>query len=655
MIENSNPFTSKKRYAQFKKEFNTVKELNGRSCPFKRENETIDEELYDRTDKILPIIRPKISHNMDFSSESLTKDRVNLLNEMNYGEYTGFDNAMRSCYIKDTILDGKKVQFANSTNEKKISSGAYGSVVLYEDKDTGLPIASGKFVVDYKFQYNKNKFNTDMNFETVHEALIGLELVNKCKYLLPSYPSTYGMGYCDINLNSEGIEQSCTIINGMNISKDAPVVFIEYLNKSFTLKDFLAGALSKQKFSQQEILNNVQSLYLQIFNALNILYMMNGCYTHYDLHDDNILIRILDEEILMPIYVFGEDEILKEIKYLKTKYIAHIIDYGMSTFLSYETLSREFHQKSSKYFGKTVEEIRKYFIFGNDRFPDVFDSKKVDQVFDIYKIIGFSSYHYNNATENFPPKKEILRFFGVLYKIMLQTSSMSSYDLISNYLNVKADAERDDLFAKPKNFVSNITFNFLVEYLSIYLVIPSAKPLEIYNAYEISSNPLLKTLHSPICLNPGCDQGIIDQFIEVYSGNNSKNYNFFPVEFESLKLFLYKRRLDINNMLLSLSSNYANSENDTVNAIVTILLKDGKKYDFSFNFPQITKTQEMNNIMISYPDVAQILKGKDFTIYISETENYKNGKRIFFDNTVVDLEGVKYILYEQFSFPTFAW
>lgn len=720
-VKNPKPFTKQSTYDQFSREFKSVKDLNGKSCPFAREDEILDEELQYRSDKNFPIIRPKFETKLDFSSEILTSARGKLLNTENYGEYSQFDNAVRSCYIKDTIMNDKKAFFANTTIEKKISSGAYGTVAVYKDKATGLPIASGKFVVDYGFRYNKNFFETSVNFETVHEALIGLELVNKCKYFLPNYPSTYGIGYCDINKVSNNVFQSCRIKNNTTTTNDAPVVFIEYLNNSFTLREFLVS----NKVTQTEILNNIQGIYLQVFNALNVLYMMNGCYTHYDLHYSNVLIRILDEEILIPMYIFGDDEILLEIRYLKTKYVAHIIDYGLSTFLSYETLSREFYQKSTKYYGKTREEIKKEFTFGNEGLSHYFDSKKTDPAFDIYKIIGFSSYEYEKENRyNFDPiKTQILRFFGIIYKLVFhEGSTTTSLDLIKKFLS-QGEQRRLEYFSKPKDLNVATSYNFISVFLiTNKILLSGAIPTQIYTESEIMQNPNLNTLMTSNCLNEACAIRLDNQFDYVFKENDTRIRHFFPAQLNELKTLLYTRRSNINNMIVALSqnapqnvpqnvpqiqlnaamnpSNIARNQtnlatNQTnlvrnqsnvippkifqpkidfnipagvpggvlgnqnrktlrldrnlwVDMQLQIRLRGGKIYDFDVTLTKKTSGSAITDQLLQNPDIEKYLEQAEFNIYLTDDlGNYKNGEVIYDDDAPVNLEGIKYIVYED--------
>lgn len=693
-LERSLKFDSIDSSNQFDIEFETVKKLNARLCPFKREDEYVDNKIYENRDRVFPIIFPK-SATYDFSSEEITQARSKLLNTDNFDDYSIFDSCSRSCYIKDTILNDKKSFFADTTTEKKISSGAYGSVALYKDKDTDLPIASGKFVVGYDFKYNKDFFKIRSNIDTIHECLCGLELVNECKYLLPNYPETYGLGYCDIN-KENGEPKSCRNINKNNISQDAPVVFIQYLRDSFPLGKFLRT--DKETFNkiygkvlsfaerQNILIENIRGIYLQIFNALNILKMMNGCYTHYDLHDSNILLRKLDDYVYVPIYIF-EGKVLKQINYLKTNYIAHIIDFGFNTFLSYETLLDEVNKNSTKYYGKTVDQIRKEFIFGNIEFWGRDDSKIEDQEFDIFKILGFSSFSYNESTHDteFSQKETILEFFGHMYKLLYKNYSKGIKVLNSankfTYVNTKDTAinvmrnylkysltNRESYFQKPMGDNYGISYNDFVLFLSNINQLGNYN-VEIYTENEILNDQNKMQIPTAVCLGGSCAQEEINnQFKRVYQGENIKLTQFYPSLLNEIRDFFIRRDDAIKRMLIFLSKNgpkkfTANTKNYDYNkfdlknleVIVTldIILKNNI-YSKKLTLNAVTTGKKIIDKLYEDNQINELMKNRKFNIFISDdSKNYRYGVRVYDnDNPVRIYQNFYIILEETFDYKT---
>lgn len=179
----------------------------------------------------------------------------------------------------------KKLTKNKIENVKYLDSGYFGNTFL---------IQNPKFVA---------KINKRQD-ETPHEAAIGFTL-NKLKRKIPNFVFLYSTFKC--NIPEENAEILCDLKkkNGMFIAFEfIPGVRLEISIKTLTNNEFF-------------------EIYLQILNALNIAW--EECdFTHYDLHLENILIRDLDEPIIVPIYT------MEGILYLKTRKIPYIIDYGFS-------------------------------------------------------------------------------------------------------------------------------------------------------------------------------------------------------------------------------------------------------------------------------------------------------------------------------------
>ena len=110
---------------------------------------------------------------------------------------------------------------------------------------------------------------------------------------------------------------------------------------------------------------------LQVINGLKLAYERFE-YSHNDLHDSNILIQEYTEPIFIP-YFFDD-----KIRYIETKYVATIIDFGQS-----------FVKKNGKGYGFHDYDDVKIF------------SHRSNPIGDIYKLIMFSSITAKN-TSNFP-------------------------------------------------------------------------------------------------------------------------------------------------------------------------------------------------------------------------------------------------------------
>lgn len=149
-------------------------------------------------------------------------------------------------------------------------------------------------------------------FDLVHEGFIGLSVINPLRDRVPNFMHTYGAFFCAPPIIEDGVVKVwCpTQIN------DVAYLLIENIRNSIQLRD----AITENKITAQECVQ----VFLQVMNALNIAYQANK-FTHYDLHDANILLQFLEQPIWIPIYLSDGS-----IKYVVTKILARIIDYGFS-------------------------------------------------------------------------------------------------------------------------------------------------------------------------------------------------------------------------------------------------------------------------------------------------------------------------------------
>lgn len=524
---------------QFNREFELVKLLNAKQCQYVNKRTP-----YHDFDKTLPVFRKELKTKLNFSSESYTNNRGGLLNVDN----DLINPILKTCYLKHTIFDNKKKFFAETTTSQNLSSGSNGVVDIYIDKKSKFPISLGKFAIDYyvssdDFKYNDLYFNISENHILIHEALVGLELVNRARYFLPNYPFTYGLGYCDMKNKKNG-KKSC-IYDKNPDQFDAPVVFIEYIDDSETLTNYL---LSKD--FQIDVLGDI---FLQIFNALNILYMINGFYTHYDLHTSNILIQKLDKDKVIPIYLFDNENNLIDIKYLKTNYVAYIIDFGYNTYLSYESLANEVYKNNSKYFGKDTNTIKKDFIFGTEIDRKLYNSKIQDHSYDIYKLLGYSFYYLSKNDLIEKQKIYVSNIFISLlltYLFDMETTENNVENVYKDFsLNSKIYAE--NFFSKPENLKVTKEYkdfvNFTIEIANN----------NIFTQDQLKTNELLKKALYDTCLNDECLKNpkyttniiklIFDKSMDI------KNSNIDEIEY--VREIFISRRKDINDMLLKLANN----------------------------------------------------------------------------------------------------
>jgi len=143
----------------------------------------------------------------------------------------------------------------------------------------------------------------------VHEYIVGALALNNIRKYVPNFAYVFGTFDCSspvIGANKE-IDTWCGYQPGVNY------VIYENVNPSTPL-----GNLNKS-IGFDKFLN----YYLQIMLALRVAYSKYD-FTHYDLHDQNVLVRKLDRMVAIPY------DTPKGKRYIVTDSIATVIDYGQS-------------------------------------------------------------------------------------------------------------------------------------------------------------------------------------------------------------------------------------------------------------------------------------------------------------------------------------
>lgn len=146
------------------------------------------------------------------------------------------------------------------------------------------------------------------------------------------------------------------------------------------------------------------SVMLQICYALEIGYVVNG-FTHYDLHDENVILRPVSDNLGGPVYVpfFMGDKVV----YIKSNYIATIIDYGRCHIQSRPPQTDDNSELGIEHFGYHASYAESTGIYADRARP----------FYDIFKLLGFTLddiYSYNPSL--FDEVWCTMRFFGFTTK-----------------------------------------------------------------------------------------------------------------------------------------------------------------------------------------------------------------------------------------------
>ncbi len=429
--------------------------------------------------------------------------------------------------------------------------------------------------------------NPTKSSELVHEVSIGLTL-NKLRKFIPNFSYVYDIFSCSspvVDPNNKKIILWCTndenavayavyenISNSLPFKDWAVKPKTNTLNKDLiTFTNFLPELKTQRnrKLESKEIKNissEVNRLkvnesilyYLQIILALNLA--NEKCdFTHYDLHDDNVLIRHYRDTPFYIEYPFEEEKIYL----LSPGGVATIIDYGMS------------HVQTSNNKDKTKHNVGILDKTGYFSVVDVY-SDRSNVIGDAYKLLCFLMYRslQDNNTLFFNIGRKILSFFYQKRDEPYKELSMDDALLIIYQ-------QKEYYFYLP--FVSEFELS---------LVLLTEHTLSVYKSEfpDYADRVILKEKPDISSLF-GCDGkcptkreifddihfGItkIPTFFEVYDSKNNKNHSRMVANF-------------IKNFEGSLSN-----EISELKEVVNFKLQP------VYNFPHINNVAEVENFILT--------------------------------------------------------
>lgn len=206
------------------------------------------------------------------------------------------------------------------------------------------------------------RIDEQLRVNQIHEYFVGAFGTNKLRSRIPNFSYVLGLFQCsppyieaqsylqsDDNSNTR---PALTYCQNDVTSNQVNYLLYENVANSVTFRQFIINGCSFGEY---------MNVLTQIVLAINEAYLEVD-FTHYDLHDENILVRTLPEEIYIPYRVDSTGSV----RYLRTRYVATIIDLGRSH-IKYE----------GQDFGYALIEASLY--------PD-----RAYPMYDIYKILLFS-------------------------------------------------------------------------------------------------------------------------------------------------------------------------------------------------------------------------------------------------------------------------
>ena len=157
--------------------------------------------------------------------------------------------------------------------------------------------------------------------DLIHEAFVGMARadangiggLNYLRKYIPNFAFIYGAFYCSppvIDPETKTVLELC--------SKDSPTTV------PYTIYEQIFPSVSALRYISGSTTNSFLSMFMQVVMATFFAHSYNE-YTHYDLHDQNVLMRNLSDSPFQIRYQFSDDDV-----YISATDVATIIDYGMA-------------------------------------------------------------------------------------------------------------------------------------------------------------------------------------------------------------------------------------------------------------------------------------------------------------------------------------
>jgi hypothetical protein len=333
------------------------------------ELEIINDEMFiKKIDKCIPI--------EDVEMTGMQKLRDTSKNELYNGEFFAWLMcSFKKSFVIDNDYDIPTVRKVIQSITSLPTTGNYGSIwlpTINAINDLAI-IKVNKNAVYYKGVFAGHK--TDAN---IHEFFVGYFL-NQLRYIIPNFMYVYALFTCENPINNE----VCPVIVGNANLRD------------YTLLENITGQ-SYNAFIHTGSMKDIIAVYIQVILAVGYAYEYMD-FSHYDLHTGNIMVQTLPEERVIK-YVLKRMDGTDAIYFVRTQYLAKIIDYGTSH------IAVKINNVEQRSFGN-------YDIAINN-----IEATKSNPYHDLFKLTGFMLEHIRarnglGTAPEFLPYYDILRFF----------------------------------------------------------------------------------------------------------------------------------------------------------------------------------------------------------------------------------------------------
>ena len=422
----------------------------------------------------------------------------------------------------------------------------------------------------------------------LHELIVGLYGTNKLREYIPNFAYIFGGFKCSPPL----IDPKTKKVVTWCLHNDNPVNYVIYEN--------IAPSISMAKYL--ETCSGVQfvNTYLQILYALRLALKLID-YTHYDLHYENVLMRIISDKDFQIPY-----ETENGIEYITTRVIPTIIDYGFS------------HIRTNDLIDNDDNIIIKGHHYGKNRFiPFSVFSYRSWIMHDLYKLLMFSILAALRSKNNsvYTEAYKIFRFFN---KLEDPTSAIQQESFLS--------------FSFPLNDYTN---NFTIDNLALH--IKSVCECDFISKVR-STDPILNC--EKMCLTEG-------EFLNEIGLNSAIGVPDNIIEFYDIMVRLQNEGREIEKDTIARAFPYQRRMNEHINKtkeLIRDLIEVRSKLKLvnvgDMTLDQVLNYNTMTIVRSMYISIAAII---DMTVNlrfyyeigISVAESYDDGNTINILNNIM--------------------
>jgi hypothetical protein len=227
-------------------------------------------------------------------SQTLDSNKMKLLSSYLRTEYGLEVQKFLHCHLLDLM------KYVDEWQKLK-QEYTFGTWKQYGDK----PVY-GSMIRGGQFDNIVIKSSIDDEDTLIHECFVGLMALNSLRSEIPNFSLALGITRCGHNYNSKQEPLQCLAGDTYNL-----------------VYERCSGEQFRKMMKQLKNKKVLCEIMLQILLALQLAWEKFE-YTHYDLHDENIMIQELTD------FISIKYELKSQTYYLKTKYVVSFIDYGMS-------------------------------------------------------------------------------------------------------------------------------------------------------------------------------------------------------------------------------------------------------------------------------------------------------------------------------------